>query len=176
MAGILIVYSSTDGHTRAICERLGLLLESERDRVTLVAIEEARAVQLSAFDKIVIGARIRYGRHSALVRRFVATHAAVLMSKPSAFFSVNLTARKAGKDRPENNPYLRKFLKQTRWRPREVDVFAGKLDYRRYGFFDLLVIRLIMWLTNGPTDPATTVEFTDWQRVEGFAERIAAMG
>ena len=30
------------------------------------------------------------------------------------------------------------------------------------------MIRFIMLLTGGPTDPATVVEFTDWQRVEAF--------
>jgi menaquinone-dependent protoporphyrinogen oxidase len=54
-------------------------------------------------------------------------------------------------------------------------VFAGKLDYPRYGLVDRMVIRLIMLITHGPTDTSTVVEFTDWQRVEAFARRIAAM-
>ena len=62
-----------------------------------------------------------------------------------------------------------------RWRPKLLEVFAGKLDYPRYGVVDRIVIRFIMWLTGGPTDPATVVEFTDWRRVEAFARRVAAM-
>jgi menaquinone-dependent protoporphyrinogen oxidase len=37
------------------------------------------------------------------------------------------------------------------------------------------MIRLIMWMTHGPTDPAAVVEFTDWQRVDDFAQRIARL-
>jgi menaquinone-dependent protoporphyrinogen oxidase len=37
------------------------------------------------------------------------------------------------------------------------------------------MIRFIMWLTKGPTDPATVVEFTDWARVDAFARRVAVM-
>jgi menaquinone-dependent protoporphyrinogen oxidase len=175
MGAILLVCSTTDGHTRKICDRVRAHIDSDCNRVTLIPIEQAPAVDLSAFDKVVVGASIRYGKHSRLVRAFVDANASVLETKPSAFFSVNLVARRPDKNQPENNPYMRRFLQQSRWRPKEVDVFAGKLDYPRYGFIDRLVIRLIMLITNGPTDPTTVVEFTDWQRVAAFAERVATM-
>ena len=54
-------------------------------------------------------------------------------------------------------------------------MFAGKIDYPRYGFVDKQMIRLIMWITKGPTDPTLTVEFTDWDSVDEFARRIASM-
>ena len=175
MTAILIVYSSTDGHTRTICERLRQLNEAAGNRVTLVSIEDADAMDLAAFDKIVIGASIRYGRHKQRVLDFVNANANVLDAKPNAFFSVNIVARKPQKNRPETNPYVRKFLAQIRWRPKNLEVFAGRLDYPRYGFFDRLMIRFIMWVTQGPTDPTTVVEFTDWQRVEAFARRVGTM-
>jgi menaquinone-dependent protoporphyrinogen oxidase len=175
MAAIVIVYSTTDGHTRKICERLRQLIESGGDRVTLVPIEAARSVALLAFDKVVVGASIRYGKHNPLVLEFVEANVHVLDAKPNAFFSVNIVARKPQKNRPETNPYLQRFLKQIRWRPKELEVFAGKLDYPRYGFLDRLMIRFIMLITQGPTDPGSVVEFTDWQRVEAFARLVARM-
>ena len=175
MAGILIVYSSTDGHTRTICERLRQLTEADGHRVTLLSIDDAHAIALAQFDKIVVGASIRYGKHSQRVLDFVNANANVLDTMPNAFFSVNIVARKPQKNRPDTNPYVRKFLEQVRWRPKHLEVFAGRLDYRRYGFFDRLMIRFIMWVTQGPTDPATVVEFTDWARVDAFARRIGTM-
>jgi menaquinone-dependent protoporphyrinogen oxidase len=91
---------------------------------------------------------------------------------PSAYFSVNIVARKPGKDRPETNPYVRNFLRRVAWRPQRVEVFAGRLDYPRYGVCDRLIIRFIMLLTGGPTSPDTVVEFTDWQRVDAFAAAL----
>lgn len=173
MARILLVYSTTDGQTLKICQRLRAWIEARAHEVTLVAVEEADGVDLAGCDKIVVGASIRYGRHRARLREFVNAQAAALDRKPNAFFSVNIVARKAQKNRPETNPYLQKFLRQTRWRPKLLDVFAGRLDYPRYGFVDRQMIRLIMWLTDGPTDPRAVVEFTDWQRVEDFARRVA---
>jgi menaquinone-dependent protoporphyrinogen oxidase len=99
----------------------------------------------------------------------------VLDGKPNAFFTVNVVARKPGKNRPETNPYMQKFLQQSAWRPRELAVFAGKIDYPKYGFWDRQVIRFIMWMTQGPTDPKAVVEFTNWEDVEAFGRRIGAM-
>ena len=50
-------------------------------------------------------------------------------------------------------PYIKKFLKRTSWKPKVLGVFAGKIDYPKYNFFDKQMIRLIMWITKGPTDP-----------------------
>jgi menaquinone-dependent protoporphyrinogen oxidase len=172
MSSILILYSTVDGHTLTICRRIGQTLGRKGHDVTVTAIEAAGSSELSSFDKIVIGASIRYGRHRPSVFEFIDANLALLENRPSSFFTVNIVARKPEKSRPETNPYLKKFLQQTRWKPRLVDVFAGRLDYPRYRFFDRVMIQFIMRLTNGPTDPATVVEFTDWQRVDAFARAV----
>lgn len=175
MAKILIIYATTDGQTAKISRRLQDVIEQEGDQVTLLPITESVGLDLHSFDKIVIGASIRYGRHSPLVADFVSRNQHILASKPNAFFSVNVVARKPEKSRPEANPYLQKFLRQIAWRPKELAVFAGRIDYPSYRFFDRLMIRLIMWMTKGPTDPKAVVEFTDWQQVEAFGRLIGRM-
>lgn len=175
MARILIVYSSTDGHTRKICTRLQDVIEKQQHQVTLVSVEDDLDQDLETFDKVVIGASIRYGKHSDRIVRFIKDNTPILERKPSALFSVNLVARKPGKNLPETNPYFRRFLKQIVWRPKAMAVFAGKIDYPSYGFFDRLIIQLIMLMTKGPTDPKAVIEFTDWQQVETFGRLIAEL-
>jgi len=175
MARILILFSTTDGHTVKICERLQERVERDGHQATLVSIADAPGPDLHAFDKIVIGASIRYGKHSKAVVDFINGNRSLLEAKPNAFFSVNIVARKPEKSDPETNPYLRKFLRQIAWRPGKLAVFAGKLDYPRYGSFDRFMIRLIMRMTKGPTDPTTVVEFTDWKKVEAFGRVISEM-
>ena len=175
MANILILYSTTDGHTTKICNRLKQEIEKNANQVTVVAVETFRRLDLPSFDKIIIGASIRYGKHNKLIFDFIDSNLPLLESKASAFFSVNIVARKPEKNRPETNPYMRKFLKQTSWRPNKLAVFAGKLDYPKYNSLDRLMIRLIMWITRGPTDPKTVIEFTDWQQVEDFAQIVSEM-
>jgi menaquinone-dependent protoporphyrinogen oxidase len=175
MSDILILYSTTDGQTRKISSQIGENLEKRGHQVSQVNIEEARLPQLESFDTIVIGASIRYGKHSKQVYQFIEQNRLLLEKKQNAFFSVNAVARKPGRNQPDNNPYVKRFLKQITWLPKEVAIFAGKIDYRLYGFWDRTMIRFIMWLTKGPTDPNACVEFTDWGDVERFSERIAKL-
>ncbi|MDR0441425.1 MAG: menaquinone-dependent protoporphyrinogen IX dehydrogenase [Candidatus Accumulibacter sp.] len=175
MSAILILYSTIDGHTRTICERIGRVVEGAGHTATLMRIEDADSVDLATCGKVVIGASIRYGRFRRSVFEFIEAGRSMIEARPNAFFAVNIVARKPGKDRPETNPYMRKFLRRTSWRPRLTDVFAGRLDYPRYRPLDRLAIRFILWLGNGPTDPDAVVEFTDWERVDAFARQVIEM-
>ena len=175
MARILIVYSTTDGHTLRICEALRGLIEPQGHQVTLVPVAQARDAELGPYDKIVVGASIRYGRHSPMLVDFIERNAQALNRKASAFFSVSVVARKPEKNQPHTNPYVRKLLRRIAWRPRAVGVFAGKIDYPRYSPMDRMIIRFIMLLTGGPTDPKAVVEFTDWRQVEAFGRLVAKM-
>lgn len=175
MSTILILYSTTDGHTRAICERLKSIAERADHQVTLADLAESEGCEPGRFDKVVIGASIRYGRHNPKVAAFIKRHCAALEQKPNAMFSVNLVARKPGKDQPHTNPYFRRFLKRIPWKPRQLAVFAGRLDYPAYSPLDRWLIRMIMFVTGGPTDPNAVVEYTDWRKVEEFGQIIARM-
>jgi menaquinone-dependent protoporphyrinogen oxidase len=175
MSKILVVYSTTDGHTRRICERLQQVMAQQGHTATVVPLAQAEALDLPGFDKIVIGASIRYGKHQPMVKQFIERHQALLEGKGNAFFSVNIVARKPEKNQPDTNPYLIKFLRTLAWKPKLLGVFAGKLDYPRYRLVDRFMIRLIMLMTNGPTDPKAVIEFTDWQQVEAFGQRVCDM-
>lgn len=144
-------------------------------RVTLLPLVECTANDLLAFDTIVIGASIRYGKHHPRVIKFVNENAQILDSKANAFFSVNVVARKSEKNTPETNPYLQKFLRQIAWKPTHLAVFAGRLNYPSYRFIDRMMIRLIMWMTHGPTNTNNVYEFTDWKQVEDFGRQVVRM-
>ena len=175
MSKILVLYSTTDGHTRTICERLQQVMAQQGNAVTVVPLAQADELDLESFDKIVIGASIRYGKHQPMVKQFIDRRQALLERKANAFFTVNIVARKPEKNRPDTNPYLIKFLCTLSWQPQLLGVFAGKLDYPRYRFMDRFMIRLIMFMTNGPTDPKAVIEFTDWQQVEAFGLQVCAL-
>lgn len=170
---VLIAYSTVDGQTLKICQRLQHALEGRGHAVTLVAVDVALGMDAAAFDTIVVGASIRYGKHRPAVYAFVAKNRQLLARASSAFFSVSAVARKPGRDTPQRNPYYRMFVRRSGWSPTLAATFAGRIDYARYTPVDRLVIRFIMWLTHGPTDPNVAVEFTDWAAVDAFAERLA---
>jgi menaquinone-dependent protoporphyrinogen oxidase len=175
MDSVLILYSSTDGHTREICLRLRELIQLAHHQVTLAPLSDFLDADLKVFDKIVIGARIRYGRHHPEVIRFIERHDVVLNEKASAFFSVNLVARKPEKNQPETNPYMKKFLGKIAWKPGKLAVFAGKINYPAYNIVERSVIRFIMLIDHGPTQRDACIDFTDWSKVEDFANVIITM-
>ena len=167
----IIIYSSTDGHTKIICEKIRDNF-GKVNEITLVSLKETTNLDLSKFNQIIIGASIRYGKHSNDLYRFIKSNRKTLEQKKTAFFSVNVVARKSEKNSPETNPYIKKFLKISNWKPNKIAVFAGKVDYPNYNVFDKYIIKLIMFITKGPTDTSQSYEFTDWSKVDSFAKDI----
>ena len=167
----LIIYSSTDGQTKKICETIKENLPSG-DKFKLISLDEALYFNLEKCEKIIIGASIRYGRHNKKVLDFIIKNKNILDLKKTAFFSVNVVARKEEKSTPETNPYVLNFLKKTNWKPDKLSVFAGKVDYPNYNFFNKIVIRFIMMITKGPTDINNSYEFTNWENVRKFAKEL----
>jgi len=172
MSGSLIIYSSTDGQTKIICEKIKNFSKNS-ESIKLISLEEASDFNLQSYEYIIIGASIRYGKHNKNLYKFISSNKETLEKKRSAFFSVNVVARKAEKNTPETNPYMKKFLKISNWKPDKLGVFAGKVNYPNYGFFDKYIIRLIMFMTKGPTDISKSFEFTDWSKVEDFARELS---
>jgi menaquinone-dependent protoporphyrinogen oxidase len=172
-----VFYATRDEQSRRIAERVVAVLQQRG----IAAAPYDLTVGLPAADAlarepiVVLIAAVRYGRHLAPAARLLANYRALVTRPPLALASVNLTARKPGKDTAQGNPYLRKLIARQRLTPALAAVFAGRLDYPRYGLFDRQVIRLIMGLTGGPTDPATQVEYTSWPAVDAFTDDIVRL-
>lgn len=166
-----IIYSSVDGQTLKICNKLRDEFLKNNQNVELFSINDFHE-NVTNYDKLIIGASIRYGVHNKKIIDFINTNKEQLNSIKTAFFSVNLVARKSEKSTPNTNPYVIKFFKSIDWAPTIVEVFAGKLDYKKYPFFDRIMIQFIMWMTKGPTNTNTEIEYTNWDRVTEFGIKL----
>ena len=166
----VIIYSTTDGHTKKICDFINS--NSNKNNFEVLSINHISDLDIEKYELIVLGASIRYGKYSPLVFKFVKNYKKILDEKKNAFFSVNVVARKPEKSSPETNPYIKKFLKKTNWVPKKIGVFAGKVDYPNYNFINKLVIRFIMYITKGPTDISRSYEFTNWNNIKKFAQEL----
>jgi menaquinone-dependent protoporphyrinogen oxidase len=174
---MLIYYATRDGHSRRIAARIADRLTGNGIAATPRDLAEAvpSPADLAGARLVVAVLAIRYGKHLAQSQPLVAAYRACAQPPPLALASVCLTARKPGKDTAEGNVYLRKFIARNHLKPALATAIAGRLDYPRYHWLDRLAIRFIMLMTGGPTDPTATVEFTDWQKVDAFADRIAQL-
>lgn len=167
-----IIYATVDGHTLKICNELITVLKQNNKKIELFSVAEFNK-KITDFDKLIIGSSIRYGVHHEKIIEFIKANEEQLDSIKTAFFSVNLVARKPEKNTPDTNPYVIKFFKKINWKPTIVEVFAGMLDYKKYKYFDRIMIQFIMWMTKGPTDLNTTIEYTNWDKVKKFGLAVS---
>ena len=170
MARILILFSTHDGQTKRVAARFGETLAAMGHEVTRVPAEEPGAFELLAsHDAVIVGAAIRYGRHSrALVAR-VKEHRARIASMPNAFFSVCLSAGGPGAKPETAEAYIRDFRARTGWDSTFTASFAGALRYREYKPLVRLMTRFVVAVAGGDTDTSRDYEYTDWAAVERFA-------
>ncbi|MFT5789352.1 MAG: menaquinone-dependent protoporphyrinogen oxidase [Shewanella sp.] len=170
VSNILIVYSSVHGQTRKISAYLEQKLIALGNQVQAVNITDN--IDLTEFDKVIIGASIRHGKHNPTVYDFIEANQSALEQKATSFFSVNLVARKPLKNTAATNPYMQAFIEKSPWLPTLTEVFGGNLNYPSYGIVDRSIIRFIMWMTKGPTAADTNIEYTDWLKVDTYADKV----
>lgn len=170
----LILYATTEGQTARIAARMARTLRGKGHAVDAFPADTAPAnLDPAAYDGVIIGASIHYGRHPGYLRALVRNHRGALAARPNAFFSVSLSAGGPGA-RPESaKRYLETFLRQTGWRPPQAATIAGALQYSKYGRFKTLLMRMIVGFAGGDTDPSQDYEYTDWSAVDRFAESFA---
>ncbi|WP_261816366.1 menaquinone-dependent protoporphyrinogen IX dehydrogenase [Vibrio gallicus] len=173
MKRAVLLYSSREGQTKKILAHIEQELEGYQ--CDTLDLHQVDGLDLSKYQKVVIGASIRYGKLNKALYTFIDQHLDELRASKTFFFCVNLTARKEdqGKDTPEGSAYIKTFLSKSPWQPEVIGVFAGALLYPRYNLFDRFMIRLIMSMTGGETDTTKEVEYTNWEKVSLFAQKIA---
>jgi len=169
-----LYFASRDGQACKIAARIAERLAPRgiAANPSDLATAQPSPGELAQASMVVAVLAVRYGRHLPEAVKFVETFRSLYRPPPLAIASVNLTARKPGKDTAEGSVYLRKLIARNRLKPALATAFAGKLDYPRYDFFDRHIIRFIMLLTGGPTDPTAMVEYTNWAKVDAFADAI----
>lgn len=174
MAYICVLYATSEGQTRKIAERVADRLGALGHRVTVDAVDNR--YQFGHCSAIVIGASIHVGSFPGELTRFVGRHRDLLAVKPTAFFSVSLTA--AQQDEPARETlegYHRKLGEETGWEPVLAASFAGALKYSSYGFLKRVFMQKIAQDRGLATDVRTDAEYTDWAAVEAFAEEVSLL-
>jgi len=173
-----LFFATRDGQSRRIAERIALRLTAQHVDTALVDLALAPLIPAAGTgnEPILVVAAVRYGKHLPEAEQFLAAYSKLASPPPLILLSVNLTARKPGKASAEGNVYLRKLIKRHGLQPVLAQAIPGRLDYARYTWLDRQLIRFIMVLTGGPTDPTACVEYTVWDAVDVLGDRIAALG
>jgi len=123
-----LFYATRDGQSRRIAERIASRLADHgitalpRDLAGgLPARSSLRAARL-----VVVVAAVRYGAPLPEAEQFLASYRTLAEPPDLVLLSVNLTARKQGKDTVEGNAYLRKSIARHRLAPVFALAIAGR--------------------------------------------------
>jgi menaquinone-dependent protoporphyrinogen oxidase len=172
---VRLFYATRDGQARRIAERIQARLANSAIATDPVDLAGRSSGDLSTAALVVLVASVRYGRHLGEATCFLSTYQALPSRPPLVLVSVNLTARKPGKDSPEGNPYLRKLISRYGLAPVLAVAIAGRLDYASYRWWDRHIIRLIMGLTGGPTDPTTCIDYASPAAIDDVAAHVVRL-
>jgi menaquinone-dependent protoporphyrinogen oxidase len=176
MARFLLAYASTHGHTAKIAARIADGLREAGHRVVVDDDVGRTNPEIAGFDAVVVGASIHNGHFQSELVAWASRRGTPLTLRPSAFFSVCLTAAEdTDESLQATSDYLDDFEERTGWTPRLRTTFAGALQYREYDFATRLVMRLMMQRAHHPADTSRDFDYTDWDAVDAFARACAGL-
>lgn len=176
MCDVPVFYATTEGQTRRIAERIaGVLRAQGFDSVAIdINSPEPPRIDWQYVQGTFLGASVHAGRHQNAAEAFACAYSAELNARPSAFFSVSLSAASSNpKEKTAARRLAEAFTKEARWQPTWTVCFAGRLAYTRYGFLKRLMMRWIAKREGGSTDTSRDHELTDWSAVAKFANEMA---
>jgi menaquinone-dependent protoporphyrinogen oxidase len=176
VSDVLVVYASTHGHTAKVAGRVAETLRAEGLGTTVADVREAGGVDPARHSGVIVGASLHVGRHQAAMVDWVKEHRAALDARPSAFFSVSLTAADdTDEARATTRGCIDDFLEATGWAPARTAAVAGALQYREYSIHTRVLMRLVMRRGGHPTDTSHDYVYTDWDAVDRFARDLAGL-
>ena len=173
MLRLLVAYTTYDGHTAKVAERIAAALKSADCAVEVCDLARMRPDRpLREYDGVVAGAPLHSGKHPRTLAAFVTKNCTTLNTKPSAFFSVSLSAAGNDQQRDDATRCLEEFLKETGWKPSKSTIVAGALLYRKYGFFKRWLMKRIVSGGGGDTDTSRNHVYTEWEALDKFAHQL----
>lgn len=175
MKKILVIYATTEGHTRKIAEFIAEHLRAQGAAVDLVdsATPAAAAVQ-PIYGAAVIAGSVHERLHQRSLVHFVRENADWLNAIPTAFVSVGLAAALPdAESQAQARNTLQYFLDKTGLTPTIAKPVAGALLYTKYDWFRRTMMRLIARQMGKDVDDTRDHEYTDWDDLRRFVDEFA---
>lgn len=176
MKRVLIVYGTTDGHTRKVADSLAEALRGAGCRADVVdAATPAARMGPEGYSGVLVAASIHGGKFQGTVRRWVAMHAPALNGLVTGFVAVCLAVLESKPEaRQAVNEIMQRFFLASGWTPTMHKAVAGALLYTRYNWVKRWIMKRIVRKAGGDTDTSRDYEYTDWPDLHMFAREFAA--
>jgi menaquinone-dependent protoporphyrinogen oxidase len=171
---VLIIYATTEGHTRKIAEHIGDRLHALDVDVDLHdATDSSPAVDFVGVDAAIVAGSLHDGRYQSSLSAFARTHRDDLNARENAFVSVSLAAASPDAEDIANlEVAVRRFASEVDWRPGLVEHVMGSLRWSKTDYFRRCVVKC---LAPAALERASLVcELTDWVALTRFVDTFVA--
>lgn len=173
MKSLLIVFATTEGHTRKVADFIAreaaALGWSATAHQLGAGVEQ---VPVSNFEKLIVAASVHLDHHQPAIEEFVRRYGASLCDNNAAFLSVSLSAAGDAEDRYVAWQYARDLLSHSTWNPAHVDIVPGALKFSESPFFKSWALRRLMFKKRIHRDRNEDYDFTDWDELARFVKRF----
>lgn len=173
MSHLLVVYATTEGHTRKIAARVAERVRAAGHSVTLVDAGAAERLELGPFDGAILAASLHVGQHQREIRDFIHKQRCRLEAVPTAFISVSLSGGSLlAEDRRNAQGALEAMFEELDWQATAAHLAGGAVQDGRMGLFKRWIIHRILRRKGVEMDPSGYMEFTDWPALDRFVARF----
>ena len=162
---ILVAYATKAGSTAGVAEAIGGALRAAGADVDVMPAKQAT---IHPYDALVIGSGVRMGRLYGPVLRFLRRNAAAIAQRPTAYFSVSMSA---AEDTAEKIEEARAYLDSALGaapdvKPVALGTFAGEMDVSKLG----PLFRFTMAKADIPQE-----DKRDWDAIRAWATETAPL-
>lgn len=170
MAQVLVVYGTTEGHTRLIAETIVYWLQEDGHQASALDASKIEGeTVLNGVDRVIVAGSIHQGKHQPALAQFVIKERNRLSSLPTAFLSVSLTAQlDDAQHQGEVRMCVDRFFEETGWSSPQVLCVAGALKYSQYDWMKRALMKAISAQYGGDTDTSQDYVYTDWDELRQF--------
>lgn len=177
MDDVLIIYASTHGHTGKIADRLGSMLGEQGLSSQVHEVGKNDSLDTAPFSSVIVMASIHAEKHQTKMLRWVKSNSEALNAKPTAFLSVSLSTASGAKEVLDmNRATAQQFADDCGWKPGQIELVAGCLQYPAYGFFTKFLMKRLARRRGMPLDTSQEHEYTDWNALRAFSDSFAGDG
>jgi menaquinone-dependent protoporphyrinogen oxidase len=162
MNKVLVAYASRYGSTAEVAQAIAEELCRRGQAADVHSVEDA--VDLTAYDAVVVGSAIRMGRWLPAATQFVERHHAALRDVPTAFFTVHMLAiDDSEQSRQARAAYT--AAERSLVTPVLEAFFTGKIDPQQLNFVEKLMFKA----TGSPGG-----DLRSWETIRTWADTVAA--
>lgn len=174
---VLLVYGTTEGHTRELANFVARLF---REREHAATVEEAGPSpdhpDPAPYDLVFLAASLHVGCYQPALAAYARRHHEHLNAARCAFISVSLSAAGENpRDWEGVEACVARFEQETAWTPVAIHHAAGAIRYSQYDFFKRLALLHIAAKRGQRTVTSHDYDLTDYDALARFVLEFAGL-